>query len=133
MQFRNAMIMAQSLSYVMFDEKLYNSLYKVFGGHIRFYSYYWKRIKFASHDDIIGELQQESRIMFGSCLNSVFFFLRDAEELEAFLCKLRDQNFSVPIINGELYRTALQLVSCNLLFYDSCRVQIKLQNHLRKY
>ena len=69
--------------YDLFDEKLYDSLYKVFGGHIRFYSYYWKRIKFASHDDIIGELRQESRIIFGSCLNSVFSFLRDAKELEA--------------------------------------------------
>ena len=57
--------------YSLFDNETYDNLYKIFRGHIRFYSYYWESRQRLSHEDIIHKLMAENQLILSSCLISI--------------------------------------------------------------
>ena len=58
--------------YGLFDDRTYDNLFKIFGGHVRFYSYYWERIQgFSSYEDIMYNLKAQSQITLSACLMGI--------------------------------------------------------------
>ena len=99
----------------LFDEQTYDNLYKLFGGHMRFYKTVWKAKKtIASYDDVMMELMQEQRINLVACLMHVK--QKRQKEVISLLAELQEKNFTLGTFF--LSDTTKALISCNLLFYN---------------
>ena len=114
--------------YGLFDDKMYDNLYKVFGGHIRFYSYYWERRQgLSSHEDVMYNLMAESQITLSACLMGIDIEYEQKETSKLFQ-KLKNNNF----ITTELYLSHVtkKFISCNLLYYNAQEQHLIVQNPL---
>ena len=54
--------------YGMFNEEMYDELYKLFGGHVRFYEYFWDQKEL---NDTIDLLMAEAEILLSACLMKI--------------------------------------------------------------
>ena len=74
----------------LFDEQTYDNLYKLFGGHMRFYQVVWKaKNTIASCDDVMKELMQEQAINLIACLMHVK--QEKQKEVISLLAELQEQ------------------------------------------
>ena len=114
--------------YGLFDDKTYDNLFKIFGGHVRFYSYYWERIqRFSSHEDIMYNLKAQSQITLSACLMSIDTE-HEQKETSTLFQKLKNNNFTI----REFYLSHVtkKLISCNLLYYNAQMQHLTVQNPL---
>ena len=114
--------------YGLFDDKTYDNLFKIFGGHVRFYSYYWERIQgFSSHEDIMYNLKAQSQITLSACLMGIDTE-HEQKETSTLFQKLKNNNFTI----REFYLSHVtkKLISCNLLYYNAQMQHLTVQNPL---
>ena len=111
----------------LFDEQTYDNLYKLFGGHMRFYEAVWKaKNTIASYDDVMKELMQEQAINLAACLMHVK--QKKQKEVISLLAELQEQNFTLEAFF--LSDTTKALISCNVLFYNPVTSEVTVQNPL---
>ena len=105
------------LKYGLFDDKTYDNLYKIFGGHIRLYSHYWeRRHTISSHEKIMYGLMAENQIILSSCLMGIDTEY-EQKEIKTLFQKLENNNFTIKVFH--LSNATKKLIYCNLLYYNA--------------
>ena len=114
--------------YNFFDEKTYDYLYNIFGGHMRFYLEVFSLSQLnIPFDDVIKNLMTEANSNLTTCLMHVQK-KEDQEEIKVLFHQLQNNNFSLK--RAFLSDVIKRLISCNLLFYNAKIGNLTLQNRL---
>jgi len=114
--------------FALFDEQHFKDLYKLFRGHIRFYTTVWPHIvNSVSYNGTLKQLVQESEMILSAC----FMHIRSKQwqkNIELLFYELKENNSSV--LRYWLSNEELHLVECNLLFFNAETHHLSIQNSL---
>ena len=111
--------------YSMFNEETYDELYELFGGHVRFYEYFWNRRQL---NDTIDRLMAEAEILLSACLMKLYE--KEKQEEVANLFKLL-QNYNFTLTRKTYLSGVVEhLIKCNLLFYNAQISTLVVQNRM---